>query len=402
MQFGHGFAGKADSSRAESIRTGVATVPRLLYHCRMFPDGTSRMRLFALALWLAVEAVSGVELRAAKSRLTLAVLPLHNGTTATEEDHWRFTAQLLLSDALSEAKALQVRPTQATVLAREQLKYDLSTPLDETKVREIGGLVEARRVVWGSYQHNGPKWQISVRVLNVAAGNASRVLQAEGPDWFAARDGVCRQILQELGVNPTATNGENERDLDRFTSGPGGFQPGARDEPGEQALGSNRSTAAKDAGGRFGVFQGAPRSGVGSGKSGQIRRSHSLHAADHRAAPGPFGRALAPGPDLSLAAFRVAGRGGIRVAQKLDPDDPLPFHGLGMICHDAGKTGEALLSFSEAQRLFPNHPEIHAALARAWKARGERERSAGGIAESGAVNPAPRIRERLLGSPARI
>jgi len=144
-------------------------------------------------------------------------------------------------------------------------------------------------------------------------------------------------------------------------------------------------------------FQGAPRSG---GRFWEVR-ANSTKPFAARSGPsrcaGPFGRALAPGPDLSLAAFRVAGRGGIPCCAKARPGRPVAVPRSGNDLPRCGKTGEALLSFSEAQRLFPNHPEIHAALARAWKARGEREEALAELRKAERFNPGTANSERLLG-----
>jgi len=225
MQFGHGFAGKADSSRASPF--GRALRPSLVYY---IIAACSLMALHECGCSLWRCGCGGGCQRGRIEGCKIAADPRR--ASAAQRDHRDGGRPLAFHGAVavvrcavrSEGAPSTADPGDGAGPGAIEIRSVNAARRDQGARDRWVGRGPAR--VWGSYQHNGPKWQISVRVLNVAAGNASRVLQAEGPDWFAARDGVCRQILQELGVNPTATERRKMKEI--WTGSPAPWRLSAR------------------------------------------------------------------------------------------------------------------------------------------------------------------------------
>ncbi len=131
------------------------------------------------------------------SRLTVAVLDFENQTGDPGLGHWRYSPPV----QLYEAKGVRLAP--GSEYALRQLKKKAGDPLEVSEARKLGELIEARRVVWGSYQRAGKGWRATARVLNVATGKTSPELSAASADWFEIRDRLTDQVLKELGVTPT-------------------------------------------------------------------------------------------------------------------------------------------------------------------------------------------------------
>ena len=121
----------------------------------------------------------------------------------------------MLADQLQEAKALRRVPA---AFGYRQLNVKQGDPISAEQARKIGELIEARRVVWGSYRREGQQWLVTARVLNVASGNAGKELKAASADWYEVRDQLADQILKELGVKPTEA--ERQKMMRRGTSVP--------------------------------------------------------------------------------------------------------------------------------------------------------------------------------------
>ena len=182
-------------------------------------------RRLRCAIWLvaAFLAAGGTALVAETgtkaSRLTVTVLTFEDQTADPDAAHWRYTIERLLGEQLHEAKALRRVPA---AFGYRQLNVKRGDPISMEQARKIGELIEARRVVWGSYRREGQKWQVTARVLNVASGKAGRELKAVSADWYEVRNQLADQVLKELGVKPG--DAERRKMLQRGTSVPGALE----------------------------------------------------------------------------------------------------------------------------------------------------------------------------------
>src|SRR2546426_11251202 len=176
-----------------------------------------RMRKVLPALWLCFgSAVLFAEEGAPAKRLSVAVLGFENKTGDPELGHWRQGFETLLSEQLWKVKSLRQR--RGMSFAFQQLGFKSGSPLDAAQAKKMGEIIEAQRVVWGSYQREGEKWQVTVRVLNVVTGKVSADLTVTTRDWWDIRDGLAERLLKELGVEPS---GEERRQMGkRWTQSP--------------------------------------------------------------------------------------------------------------------------------------------------------------------------------------
>ena len=144
-----------------------------------------RSQLLRCAIWLvaAFLAAGGTspaaETGAKASRLTVAVLTFEDQSGDPEAAHWRYTIERMLAEQLAEAKALRRVPA---AFGYRQLNVKRGDPISAEQAGKIGELIEARRVVWGSYRRQGQQWLVTARVLNVASGKAGKKLEAVSAD----------------------------------------------------------------------------------------------------------------------------------------------------------------------------------------------------------------------------
>jgi tetratricopeptide (TPR) repeat protein/TolB-like protein len=137
------------------------------------------------------------------ARLTVALLPFEDQTGDAEAAHWRHGLSGLLRNQLREVKSIRILSADAIDYGCRQVSVTPGGPIPDTQARRIGEVIEARRVVWGSYRRDGTNWVVSGRVLQVASGQTSKELRAVSADWFEVRDQLNAQVLAELGVEPT-------------------------------------------------------------------------------------------------------------------------------------------------------------------------------------------------------
>ncbi|MDB6022189.1 MAG: Tetratricopeptide 2 repeat protein [Pedosphaera sp.] len=161
---------------------------------------------------------------AMSKRLTIAILGFENKTGDSSNAFWRFAADGLIEKQLGEVKSLRILPSVDYAL--RQLKEWDGDALDAVEAGKAGRFIEARRVVWGSYQRIGEKWVMTAHVLNPATGKVSGDLKAASSDWFEIGDQITDKVLKELGTRPTSI--ERKKMSRRFTKSPVAFAIMAR------------------------------------------------------------------------------------------------------------------------------------------------------------------------------
>jgi tetratricopeptide (TPR) repeat protein/TolB-like protein len=154
--------------------------------------------LLAAGLILAAATVAA-EPGEAPRRLTVAVLWFEDKTGDPQAAHWRYAIEGMIANQLGEIEAIRQRG--GVEYARRELGISKGASLDTVQAREIGELIEAQRVIWGSYRREGANWQLSAYVLNVASGHRSAQLSAESADWHDVRNGLGEQLVKELGLS---------------------------------------------------------------------------------------------------------------------------------------------------------------------------------------------------------
>jgi tetratricopeptide (TPR) repeat protein len=180
-----------------------------------------RYRITRLRVWLLIFVLIGAATASAQNnappgRLRVTILGFANDTGNPEEAHWRCGIERLLSGELKRIKAIKLGG--GVEYARRQVGIDRNSAIEQEQARKMGELIEAQRVVWGSYRKQNGQWQVHAQILNVASGKATDDLEAASADWFELRDRLTEQVLHELSVKPSER--EQQKMGRRWTTSP--------------------------------------------------------------------------------------------------------------------------------------------------------------------------------------
>lgn len=170
-----------------------------------------RFRTVPAAGWLLCLALLMAALRCAAAdtnvpppppRITVAVLNFEDRTHDREDAHWRYSLPRLLQDQFASVKAIRLLSPAASDYAQRRLDLEAGDAVTAAQARQMGELIEARRVIWGDYQRQDGKWLVTARVLNVANGMISSEFKVASTNWLEVREKLTAQLLDELGVRP--------------------------------------------------------------------------------------------------------------------------------------------------------------------------------------------------------
>jgi tetratricopeptide (TPR) repeat protein len=145
-------------------------------------------------------------------RMAVSILWFEN-RAGEDAEHWRYGLKGSMNKAIEQVEAIRLHG--GTGYARRKLAIEKGSALNAEAARKIGEIVEAQRVVWGSYQGSSNSWQVTALLLNVASGEVSEPITAVGTDWFDIRNTLIQQILEQLRINPSEE--EKEKMLRRET-----------------------------------------------------------------------------------------------------------------------------------------------------------------------------------------
>jgi tetratricopeptide (TPR) repeat protein/TolB-like protein len=351
--------------------------------------------VWLVAVFLAAGGTSpAAEAGAQTPRLTLAILTFEDQTADPEAAHWRYTIERLLADQLSEAKALRRVPG---AFGYRQLKVKPGRPISAEQAGKIGELIEARRVVWGSYRRDGKQWLVTARVLNVASGKAGQELKTASTNWFEVRDQLAGLVLSELGVKPGEA--EREKMRRRWTSSPSALEWYSKTYAGQEERkpkaeleASIRQALAADP--QFAEAHEALGAVLGSqGKFEQaeaaVRQAVKLRPDSARAHQ-ILGFALMFQRKLADAEKEL------REARQLDPDGAETIVRLGECAKDQGKLDDAIAFWNAARQLDPTDAGIHAHLGDAYGKERNRERAVKELEEAQRLDPEDVNSEQII------
>jgi tetratricopeptide (TPR) repeat protein/TolB-like protein len=330
---------------------------------------------------LALVLLAGWTLHAADTvpptnRLTVALLTFADKTGEPESAHWRYSLPRGVAAPLAEAKAIRIYPAEASEYGLRQLKLKAGEPIDATQARKIGEIIEARRVVWGDYRHQGKAWTVTAHVLNVASGKASAELSATAADWFDVCEQLAGKILQELAIQPT--DAERDRRKIRFTTSPAAlaffnqaYALQAERKPLAESERCARQAVAAD-----------PR----CAEAHVALASYLLNQGKLAEGSQELQEALKLKPELANAHLALgflmmhqgkveAGAKEVREAIRLNPDDPDHHIMLSEYHASQGEWRQAVSCLIEARRLNPVSAEVPASLGLYYARQGERAKA---------------------------
>jgi len=342
----------------------------------------------ALVLVFAIAVTGTAEPSTPPGRLTVAVLWFADKTGEPELSHWRCAVPSLLSQQLAEAKAIRVLPTGAVDYAFRQLVLKKGSSLDAGQARKMGELIEAQRVVWGSYERQNNLWQVRAFVLNVAGGKASGEMIVTSADWFELRDELSGQILAELGIKPSES--ERQKMSQQWKTSPAALES------------YSRAIALQDDDKAFTEQEESFRKALAADP--QFTKAHLALAAT-LGSQGRFEdgeqavrRALELEPDctdahliMGILSFFLKkpaeAERELRKAGSLNPDDSEPLIRLSELYATQQKWDEAISFLNEAQSLDPTNATVHASLALMHAHKRNREQAMAQLKEAERFDP---------------
>jgi tetratricopeptide (TPR) repeat protein len=345
---------------------------------------TFQLRVAIALLVLTSAGISSIQAAAPPGRLRVTVLGFVNQTGDPQADHWRRGLERLMSSELGQVKAIKLGG--GVEYARRELGIDEGVAVDPNRARKMGELIEARRVVWGSYQRGDGQWQVHAHVLNVATGKASGELIATSADWFELRDELTGQILRELGIQPS----EEER-----------RKMGRRWTNSSDAL-AWYSCALNDEGGPLSEQQEYARKAVAADP--QFAEAHVALTAilamkgEFAQAEKAIRQALSVKPDLASARrasgvlslhtreYAEADRE-LREALRLDPDDARALIRLAELSAVQRKLDDAIAFAQEASLLEPADAPVHAFLGFMYTFKSSRDKAMRELKEAERFGP---------------
>ena len=309
---------------------------------------------FALLPLVALTARAGDSV-APDKRLTVALLSFADKTGDPKSAHWRYSLPRMVGAPLKEAKSIRIYPADAGDYGLRKLKLKAGDPVDAAQAKQIGEIIEARRVVRGDYRRKGDEWTVTAHVLNVATGQESAALSATAGDWFDVCDQLAGKILRELGIEPVNLT-DSVRKRIRFTTS-------------ATALAFySQSYALQTEGRPLAEMERCDRQAV---------------AADPQCSEMRLGLAA----DLLSQGKLEEGSQEIQEALKLKPESHRVQMALGVLMLFQGKPEAAGKHIREAIRLNPDDPDIHARLAEYQVSQGAWPQAVASMREALRLNP---------------
>ena len=361
---------------------------------------TIQLAVLALVLMPAGEVMATVQQSTPPGRLRVAILGFTNETGNPEAAHWRCCIERLLSDELRKIKAVKLGG--GVEYARRHYSISKDDALESEQARKMGELIEAQRAVWGSYERQNKQWQVRTHVLNVASGKASGELISTSADWFELRNGLTKQILHELGVEPS--DSERQKMGRRWTSSPEALEWYSRscalydeDKPlSEQQASARKAIAADPKFARAHVALAAtlamkgefPQAEQAARKALEIRPDYadahrmigilSLTMKKYAEAEQALLEAHRLKPDDARTLIRLAELSGVRQkwdeaiafaekARLLEPTDASIHAFLGFMYSLKRDRGEAIVELKEAERLDPEGMDVAQRVGQAYE-----------------------------------
>ncbi len=336
----------------------------------------TQLKIFAMVLVLVGAVMGTTEQGTPPGRLTVAVLWFEDRTGDLQAAHWYYAVTGMLTRQLWHAKAIRVLSPGAVNYAFRERGIDKGAALDANQARKMGELIEAQRVVWGSYRRQGDKWQVSAHVLNVASGKASAELSAASADWFEVRDQLAEQILKELGVTPSEE--EQQKMVRRLTTSPAAFEwyskayaLQAEGRPIPEQEDNVRKAIAADP--QYVWAYGALAATLGS--QGKFAKAEEAVRQALKIRPDSADMHAVLGFLLMHQKKLAEAEQELRQAHRLDPDDSSSLDHLGQLYSAQGKRDEAIALFDQARLLAPMDASIHASLGHAYARKRNREKA---------------------------
>jgi tetratricopeptide (TPR) repeat protein len=307
-------------------------------------------------------------------RLVVSILWFEDKTGNPQAAHWRYGIEGMLSNGFWQIKSIRLR--RGVEFARKRLGIAKGAALNADQARKMGEIIEAQRVIWGSFRRQGDKWQVTAQVLNVASGKASADLTADSADFFGVCDNLIGRIFKELDVTPSdAERKKMERPLTSSITALEWYSK-AYALQGEGEPISEQEECARKAIAADPNFAAAHLSlAAALASQGKFEPAEKAVRQALKIRPDVAYAHTTLGVILLFQKRYVEGEKELREAHRLDPDYAEPLDRLGQLYQVQGKLDEAIDAFNKAIVLKPMDASIHAGLAFACARKGDRDQA---------------------------
>lgn len=313
----------------------------------------------------------------AADRITICVLEPQNLTGDTNADHWKSSTAGVLQRKLRAVAQIRICPESSLDFAFHELKLKQGQPLRPEDIRKIGGIADARWVIFGDYQQAGSNWILNTQLMNTTTGQTSKKLGETGPEKLKVLSKTAQNILLEMGVTPS------KQEMDRIkkpnTVSEKAFELASR---GIAAIFDSKSlTVVAESFFKQAVSLDPNFGAAHASLSHCYLLENRLDDAEDEAK-----LAVQTDDDLAYAhatlgeAYRQNGLihaacNSLIEAQELDPDDESISGSLAWAYGYLGKTQEQRAALEEAERLAPYSSYIHSSLSLVYSYAGQREKA---------------------------
>jgi tetratricopeptide (TPR) repeat protein len=305
------------------------------------------------------------------NRLTVAILGFENKTGNPSNAFWDVAIGRLVGGQLEEVKSLRLLP--GLEYALRQINKKKGDHLETADAARAGRFIEARRVIWGSYQLKHDQRSVTVHVLNPASGKESD-FTATDADWFALRDQLVKKILKELSLQPTTA--ERKKMSDDFTSSSKVLEFLAKAITSSQAHhplaeAEKYARQAADADTNSPYAQDILAQVMGN--QGNLKEAEKAARRAIQLEPDLASAWLDLGILLEIGGNFEEAETFLQKAAHLDPDSDDAWERLGELRAQQSSYSQAIDYFDRAVQLNPFSATIHARLAAIYAYQGQRE-----------------------------
>jgi tetratricopeptide (TPR) repeat protein len=294
-----------------------------------------------------------VALDVPRNRTSLAILALENKTG----DEIAYPLGLALTTSvivhLKEIKALHILSSSDFALLQLNLT---NNNLDNVQARQLGKLMGAQWLVWGSYEYDKARnWTVIIQVIDVAAKQETCTARFVSTNLVNIQDWIISQVLKDINIKPTQTEQQNMNRC--WTKSPEAFEYYGR-SMGEQKLTNQepylRKTIEKDP--QFADAKATLATVLGFQNRINEAQSNIIEAVYLQ--PSSAFVYKANSLILLLQQRTSAAEKNLQIAAQLDPDDAETFERLGDVYFSKDQQSLALENYRKALLLDPFAPFV--------------------------------------------
>jgi tetratricopeptide (TPR) repeat protein len=346
----------------------------------------TRLRVWVLIFMLAGAAAATAQNNTPPGRLRVTILGFANDTGNPKEAHWRCGIERLLSGELKKIKAIKLG--SGVEYARRQLGIDRNSAIEQEQARKMGELIEAQRVVWGSYRKQNGQWQVHIQILNVASGKTYDELAVASVDWFELRDRLTEQIIHELGIKPSEQ--ERQKMGRRWTTSPEALEWYSRScayEEENKPLSEQEDCARKAITADPQFARAYLALSATAGTQGKFTQAEQAVRQALELRPDFAGAHRVAGVELLFVGKHAEAERELSEAHRLDPDDTRALIRLAELSA-LQRNWDAAIAFAEKARILePTDAPVHSLLGFLYTFKGDRDKVMVELREAERLDP---------------